>query len=272
MVSIFEFTDVINGYLPEPHASLLNGILLGIPLKTSKEFYAQLKIVGLVHIVVLSGMNITLLSAIIIGLTYRLGKLISTLITIVSIVLFIQFVGPAPPIVRAGFMGILSLIAILYGRRTIALYTLILSAILLAFYRPDWLQSISFQLSYAATLGLILFSKSHKKISNKKNGRFSSVMEYLTDELRTSLAAQAFTVPLIFFYFKQVSLISPIANIAISWTIAPIMVFGLLTLLLGKIHYLLGLLPSYVCYILLHYIIVVVELMSKIPFALVDLN
>src|SRR3990167_273064 len=55
------FTSIINSYLPDPQAALLNGIIFGIPLRSSKIFYQQLQVVGLLHLVVLSGMNITIL-------------------------------------------------------------------------------------------------------------------------------------------------------------------------------------------------------------------
>src|SRR3989338_7261226 len=107
------FTSVINSYLPEPHASLLNGILFGVSLKASNSFYHQLKITGLLHIVVLSGMNITLLSAITAQITSYFGKWVSTLLTILIVIIFIIFVGPKAPIIRAGIMGILTLVSII---------------------------------------------------------------------------------------------------------------------------------------------------------------
>ncbi|KKP34439.1 MAG: Competence protein ComEC, partial [Candidatus Roizmanbacteria bacterium GW2011_GWA2_32_13] len=151
------FTNVINSYLPEPHASLLNGIIFGINLKTSKLFYEQLKIVGLLHLVVLSGINITMLGAIIANITGFLGKRASILLTILTIILFILFVGPQAPIVRAGIMGMLTLVAVLYGRKNIGLYSLFLSLIIIAIVFPDWLASVSLYLSYGATLGIMLF-------------------------------------------------------------------------------------------------------------------
>jgi len=92
MSSSYFFSSVINNYLSEPQASLLNGIIFGVNLKTTKIFYEQLKIVGLLHIVVLSGMNITILAAIIGSITSFFGKQISILITILTIILFILFV------------------------------------------------------------------------------------------------------------------------------------------------------------------------------------
>lgn len=253
------FTPVINSYLPEPHASLLNGILFGVNLKTTKVFYEQLKIVGLLHLVVLSGMNIAILSAIVATLTNFLGRIISTLITILTIILFVIFVGPQAPIIRAGFMGVLTLVAILYGKKTMALYSLLLSLIFIAIFWPRWLATISLQLSYGATLGMILFS-------GGQTVRFGALKQEIFSSLKTSLSAQLFTAPIIFIYFKEVSLISPIANLLVSFLTAPLMILGFATAILGKVNFWLGFIPAQICYGLLSYMIFVVEMLSKLPF------
>lgn len=248
------FTSVINSYLPEPEASLLNGMIFGVSLKTTKEFYQQLKIVGLLHLVVLSGMNITLLAAMISSITKYFSKVISTVITILTIILFVIFVGPQAPIIRAAFMGILTHVAIITGRKNFVLYALFLSLIFIIIFWPSWLKTISLQLSYGATFGIILFGQT--KSDN-----------FVWKNLRLTLAAQIFTVPIIFIYFKQISLISPLANLLVSEMIAPLMIFGFLTAFLGKISYFLGLIPSYICYGLLTYMVWVINTLAKIPFA-----
>lgn len=253
MITPSIFTNIINSYLPEPHASLLNGIIFGVNLKTSKLFYEQLKIVGLLHLVVLSGINITMLGAIIANITGFLGKRASTLLTILTIILFIFFVGPQAPIVRAGIMGMLTLVAVLYGRKNIGLYSLFLSLIIIAAVFPDWLTSVSLYLSYGATLGIMLFGQSLSK-------------NQIIKDLKISLAAQIFTAPIIFIYFKQISFISPLSNILVSPLIPPLMVLGFLTAILGKINFFFGLIPSYICYGLLSYMVWVIETLSKIPF------
>ena len=142
------FTSVINSYLPEPHSSLLNGIIFGVNLKTTKEFYQQLKVVGLLHLVVLSGINITLLSSLISSSTKFLSKQLSTLITILAIISFVVFVGPQAPIIRAAFMGLLTHVAIITGRKNYTLYALFLSLIFVLIFWPDLLKTVSLQLSY----------------------------------------------------------------------------------------------------------------------------
>ncbi|HLL60974.1 MAG TPA: ComEC/Rec2 family competence protein [Candidatus Nitrosocosmicus sp.] len=315
MISTNIFTEVINSYIPEPHASLLNGILFGVPLKSAGPLYEQLKVVGLLHMVVLSGMNITFLAAFIGKATSMFSKQVSILITIVSIIFFIVFVGAEAPIVRAGIMGCLTLVSILLGRKTIALYGLFTSGFLIALFKPDWLATVSFQLSFAATLGIILFggSRNNKKLSadlsnasisgftpvgslpshivgtglpsrstdisalsasnslegkdkTESNSR-SVIGGYIKDNLRISLAAQVFTAPIIFFYFREISFVSPLANILVAWTIEPLMILGFIASLAGKIWWPLGLVPSWLCYGLLNYYLTIVNILYSIPFA-----
>jgi competence protein ComEC len=254
MITPSIFTSIINLYLPEPHASLLNGIIFGVNLRTTKEFYEQLKVVGLLHLVVLSGINITLLSSMVSSSTKFLSKQLSTLITILIIILFVIFVGPKAPIIRAAFMGLLTHVAIITERKNYTLYALFLSLIFILFFWPDWLKTVSLQLSYGATFGIILFGQGQSN-------------NYIAKNLRLTLAAQIFTVPIIFFYFKQISLISPLANLLVAETVPPLMVFGFLTAFLGKINYFLGIIPAYICYGILSYLVWIIETLAKIPFA-----
>jgi competence protein ComEC len=250
------FVHVINSYLPEPHSSLLNGLIFGIPLKHVHDFYEKVQRVGLLHLVVLSGTNITFLATGIAYVTRFFSKQVSLMITVISIVLFVCFVGPQAPIVRAAIMGILTFVAIMFGRRSYAWYSLILSLIGIAVFKSEWLTSVSLYLSYGATIGMLLFPTG--------NGN------YLKNELQTTFSAQLFTVPIIIFTFHQLSLIAPLANIAVSFTVPPLMLFGFLTALLGYAHPLLGLLPSYLCFGLLSYDIFVIEQLSKLPFAFIQ--
>lgn len=251
------FTDVINGYLQEPQASLLNGMLFGIDLKAGREFYQELKIVGLLHLVVLSGINITLLTSMVSSATVFLGKVASTLITILSIIVFIVFVGPQAPIIRAAIMGILTHVAIITGRKNYTLYSLFLSLMVIAIFWPDWLKTVSLQLSYGATFGIIILGQTGSKNFFWKN-------------LKLSLAAQVFTVPIIFIYFHQISVISPIANLLVSETVAPLMVFGFLAAILGKVNYFFGYLPGLICYGILTYMVLIIRTLAKIPFSFVQ--
>lgn len=268
------FSSIINNYLPEPQSSLLNGILFGLPIPKSSPIYEEFKKLGLLHIVVLSGMNITILAGFISILTVNLGKKISVLLVILSVIIFIGFVHPQAPSVRAGIMGILTFVAIYLGRKTVGLYSLILSAIFIAIVWPQWFSSISLYLSYAATLGMLLFASFSTNVNNKSqsHGILNSILSFISMDIRTSISAQIFTTPLILIYFKQISIIAPLSNLFISFVIPPLMLFGFLTAILGKIHFLLGLPFAYASYGLTTYILLVTEFLSKIPFIFFDFS
>jgi competence protein ComEC len=175
------------------------------------------------------------------------------LITILTIILFVIFVGPQAPIIRAAFMGLLTHVAIITGKKNYTLYALFLSLIFILFFWPNWLKTISLQLSYGATLGIIFFGQTQSS-------------NYILKNLRLTLAAQIFTVPIIFLYFRQISLISPLANLLVAETIPPLMVFGFLTAILGKISYFLGYIPSLLAFGILSYLVWVIETLAKLPF------
>lgn len=260
--------QVAQMYLPQPHAALLNGMLLGIPLYEYRDLYEKLKIVGLLHMVVLSGMNITIMTAIISRLTSVFGRRVAGLMSVLIIIFFIAFVSPQAPVVRAGFCSILTIVALLVGRKAQPLYLLLLSAIFIGIFWPSWIMSISFQLSYGATLGLLLFNRDHQKMSRTFIGKF---VQELVSEFKTSIAAQVFTAPLIFFHFKQLSIISPVANVLVSFMVGPIMIVGFAMVILGRISYVLGLIPAIAVYGMLDYVLGVVSLLAKVPFVFIQM-
>lgn len=258
MIETQFFTDVINQYLPEPNASLTNGILFGVQLNKNTLFYEAIKKAGLLHMVVLSGTNITILGAILGSVFGFLHRKLAVVLTICVIVLFIIFVGAQAPIIRAGIMGIITQVSLLYGRKTIAIYSLLLSGVISGILFPGMLGTLSFTLSYGATLGIILFGG----VAGKSN--------ILWRELKPSFAAQLITTPLIFWHFQQVSFIAPVSNLLTGWIVAPVMIFGFFTAVLGKIHPALGYPFALIELALTSYLIFVIELLSHTLFAFIQ--
>ncbi|MEI6532511.1 MAG: ComEC/Rec2 family competence protein [Candidatus Roizmanbacteria bacterium] len=259
------FDSIYNGLLPEPHASLIKGIVFGIPLSKSSYLYQQLQIVGLLHIVVLSGMNISILLQITQTILGRLSKIYVNMLSILILIIFISFVGIQAPILRAGIMGLLTLVSLLTGKKRTTLLLLLVSAVISLCIWPEWISSISFQLSYAATVGIVLFGQTQKS-QEVGQSILSNFFNYIKQELRITMSAQIFTIPLIAYHFRQLSIISPIANIVISWTITPIMILGLLLPIINELK-LLSIPTSYILYILLQFLILTVNILSSIPFA-----
>lgn len=89
----------------------------------------------------------------------------------------------------------------------------------------------------------------------------------IADDLRITLAAQVFTIPLILFTFHRISLVSPLTNILIGFIIPPLTALGLFVAILGWIFLPLGQVAAWICWVMLQYLIIVVEWTAKIPLA-----
>lgn len=261
-MSVASLTQVLQILLPEPHAGLLAGILFGTKATLSQDLVQSFITTGTIHIIALSGMNISILAAVVSNsLLWLFSRRTVSLLTILLIAWFVWFVGFSPSVVRAGIMGSLTLVAVIFGRQQWALLSLILAVSTMLLLNPLWIADLGFQLSVLATLGIILFG------SKAPNRREPLLITLISDNLRITLAAQALAIPLIFFHFHRLSIISPITNLLIGWTMAPLMILGWLAALVGSIFQSLGQLVAYPAWALLQFVIVVVETTSKIPLA-----
>lgn len=253
-MTVQTLTSVINQLLPEPHAGLLSGLLFGTKASLSRELYDALVKSGTLHIVALSGMNISIVAGIIGKAFMRfMSRRVASLLTILGITVFVWFVGPSASVVRAAIMGSISLLAVVAGRQYWSMFSWALAVSTMVLINIQWLFDISFQLSALATLGIILFGKTEKNL--------------LLSDLRLTLAAQVFTIPLILFHFHRISLISPVSNVLIGWLIAPLTILGWLTVFAGFIWLPLGQMLAWVDWTLLQYLFTVVDITSKLPLA-----
>ncbi len=265
--SVAGFEHLLTRLLPEPHAGLMSGLLFGAKATLSRDFLDALTRSGTLHIIALSGMNIAIIARLMERSVASLwGKRPATLITIIGIVGFVLFVGPSPSIVRAAIMGSISLIAVFFGRQYWGLlaWGVTLGGMLIA--HPQWSGDLSFQLSALATLGIILFGGGQENVGAKKS-LGGNVLAAVTESIRLTLAAQLFTIPLILWYFRRISLIAPLSNLLIGWIIAPLTMLGWLTVLVGFLWFPASYCIAWLDWIFLEYVIRTVYLMGSLPFA-----
>lgn len=285
MVSVSDFTSIINQLLPEPHAGLLNGIVFGTKASLSPELKDTLLRTGTIHITALSGMNITIIISLVATTLLRVfSRKVTSLLSLFFVIGFILFVGPSASVIRAGIMGSLSLLAVVFGRQRRALLFLTVTSLIMILIRPLYLTDLSFQLSVLATLGIILFASSQKRYQNlvdptrERSPQASPSSSLLLiipmyiwnltkDDLRTTLAAQIFTTPLIALSFHRISLIAPLSNIAIGFLIAPLTALGMIISVLGFLWLPLAIPLAWVCWIVLEYMVGILLFFSSLPFA-----
>ncbi|PIW08435.1 hypothetical protein COW38_00800, partial [Candidatus Collierbacteria bacterium CG17_big_fil_post_rev_8_21_14_2_50_45_7] len=201
--------------LPEPMASLSGGILLGVKAQMPRDFYQALVNTGTLHVIAASGFNVSVVAAVLMGVLMRVvsrGWAIGG--GIGGIVVYVLIAGASASVIRAGIMGSLTLIAYYLGRPTEARRLLWVSAGIMLLASPLMLLDVGFQLSVAATAGL-LYLEPWIKILSSSVGMTTYVQSILANYLYPTLAATIATLPVILWHFGTVSWISPIVNLLV---------------------------------------------------------
>lgn len=219
--------------VPDPEAALLQGIVLGAKTSISRDLYDKYNATGTSHIIVISGANITLVSGLFSLLFGRLlGKRRAYWLTLGGIAAYVALVGADAAVVRAGLMGGLYVTALSLGRRSTAYVSLLATALVLTVVNPLSLWDVGFQLSFAATLSLILFAPALERLLERGLARVLApeyagrLVRGLRDAVVMTLAAQVLTLPLAVYHFGRLSLVSPLANALIVPAQPLVMILG----------------------------------------------
>lgn len=255
--------------LPEPQAALLSGILLGSDEGIPRTLMDQFSRAGTAHIIAISGFNIALVSAALVKLLGRvLQRYVALTASIAAIVLYTILVGAEPPVVRAAIMGGLAALALIVGRQADALTSLFASAWLMTLARPFLLWDVSFQISFAASLGLVLYGGGLATATTRIVSRFFSlqtaerIVAMLGDTLLATLAAQLLVLPILAYYFGGVSPLGLLANLLVLPVQPAIVYLGGAAAMIGMLLRPLGILFSWMVWIPLTYTIRATELIG----------
>lgn len=272
--TIFAFREAalkhIDALYPEPASALLSGILLGDESRLSDSLKEDFNRTGTRHVIAISGFNIAIIAALFLSLFRRLvGPLRGRWIALAAIAVYTLLVGADAAVTRAAVMAAIALLARQSGRVQDGLVTLLLSAALMALLNPLIIWDIGFQLSFAATLGIILFAE---RLSNwalaqlrrwMSEERSQSVLPWLTESVLLTLAAQLTTFPILLYYFHRFSLSSFPSNLVILPVQPAIMILGGLSVLLAFVFAPLGQLVAWIAWPFLAFTIRVVELFAR---------
>jgi len=222
----------IYAYFADPQASLLAGITLGLD-QLPKDFKENLIITGTIHVVVVSGYNIALVGGFFLVSAPYIGRKKASLLAIAAIICYTLLVGVSAPTLRAAVIGIVTLVGLLLGRKALALYSLGLAGAAMLVINPNFLTDISFQLSFLATLGIIAFTKPISSKLTRVHGLFR-------ESIATTIAAQILVLPVLFYHFGTVSLLSPLVNSLVLWLIPLVTIGGFIFLVASFINNLLA--------------------------------
>ncbi len=211
--------------MPKEAAAAIFAMLFGGYEGIKPELVEAFTATGIVHILSVSGSHITLLAAVMawLGTLLRLRPAVTAVFVTVVVALYCVLAGCVPPALRAGAMGLLAFFAIAMERESDARRLLALVGMALLFFEPLLAFDISFQLSFAATAGLLYLAPPFAAWLSHL--RFLS--RFVALSLAVTLGAQLATLPLLAWYFHRLSLSSLVANIVVVPVVELVIVAGL---------------------------------------------
>ncbi len=264
---------------PEPEASLLAGILLGDDNGLSVSLQQAYKNTGTAHIIAISGFNIAIIAGVFVFLFSRLlGRRRGAIAAVVGILLYTVLVGATASVVRAAIMGGLAILAGQLGRRQNGLNTLFVTAAIMAVINPNTLWDVGFQLSFAATFGLVLYAQPLQDWFTRLLTRrlplatAQNISAPLSAAMFFTLAAQLTTLPIMAYQFGRISLVSILANPFILPVQPAVMVLGGLAVILSFIYLPLGQVAAWVAWPFAAYTNRAVELFNRLPHGVIILG
>jgi len=264
--------DVLHEIFPSPEADLLSGILLGRDQGISRELQNAFQLTGMTHIIAISGFNITILAGLFSSMFARLlGHRSGALAAVAAIAGYTLMVGAEAAVVRAAIIGTLGVLGSLFGRRQNGLNSLGLAVLGMLLFDPLFLWDIGFQLSVAATFGLILYTQPMEawfiRIASRwvPEEKAKAWVGPVSEVFLFTLAAQVMTLPIMAYHFGQVSWLALIANPLILPPQSLVMILGGIALLAGLTVPGLGNLMAVLALPFTRYTIRMVKLVSRFP-------
>lgn len=207
------FEETLNKSLPEPEASFAAGLLLGSKRGLSDELVLNLQRSGTSHLVAISGYNITIIVVVLSMLLTPFGRRLGFILNLVVICAFVILTGGSASVVRGAIIGLITVFAKVINRRADLANILLLSAVGIIFTNPyKLLYDAGFLLSYAAFIGIVYLAPHLRWYAAKKH---LPVKFFAVSLLIETLSAQIFALPLLIYFFGQLSIIAPITNILI---------------------------------------------------------
>lgn len=255
-------------YLPEREAGLLAGILLGTKTVIDENLYSALVRTSTVHIVALSGYNVSIVADTISKiLSTFLPRLIASLLGGLGIIMFVLMTGASSTAMRAGLMALIMILSRIMGRPTDAFRVMALAALILVLINPFYIVSdVSFQLSFMATIGLLIVSPVYVSWLEKR------IHPVLAEMIGTTFAAETAVTPFIIYKMGLFSVISLPVNVAILPFIPMLMLGGFILICVGFAIPFIGAVIAYPSYLIAAGIIETIMLFAGLSFASVQVS
>jgi competence protein ComEC len=258
-----KFIAALNNAMPEPNSGFMAGVTIGARKSMPKDLLDDFKKTGIIHIVVLSGYNITLVADFVMRIFSFLPQALGMGLGAVGIILFTIMAGASAATVRAAVMALLVIGARVTGRIYTVTWALFLTGFFMILHSPKILRfDAGFQLSFLATLALLYlapyFDKKFHFITNKWKIR---------EIVSATAATQIFVLPLLLYKTGIFSAVALPVNLLILIFMPLTMFFGFIAGTLGIIAKTIAVPFGWLGYALTQYELWVVKIFSNLPFS-----
>lgn len=254
--------------LPEPESSLLAGLVVSgkqaLPQETLEEFRRS----GVVHIVVLSGYNITIVAEFLFALFRRLGVRAAASTALAGVSLFTVMAGAPATVLRGAVMVSLLMLGKVFGREGNAPRILLFTGALMVLMNPKiLLHDPSFHLSFLAMLGLIYGVPIIDKLFSRIPDRWG-----LRTLVSSTLATQIFVFPYILYNMGNFSTVFLLTNLAVLSVIPITMLVGFVSTTIAFFSNILAWPTAFLSHLLLSWILGVASILGSLPFASLEIE
>ena len=267
--------EALERTLPEPEAALARGILLGQRASIPEDVNEAFNAAGISHLIAISGYNVMLVAGAVTGATAAfLGRQRATVLAMVVVVAYAVFVGGSPSVLRAMLMALVMLGATLAGRPGNALTGVSLAGAGLVLWSPLIIEDVSFQLSFAATLGIVTLASPLREwllqtLVPRLDDRLASM---LADSLAVTTAASLAVTPIIASTFGRFSVVSLPANVLAAPVFGLALAGAFLTSVVGAIDDASGRALGEITYLPLHYLVWLANTASSVPLSTIAMD
>ena len=269
--------DVIDQLYPDDVSHFMQALLVGRRNELFRDtaLNASLSAAGIIHVVSISGMHVSFLMGFL-ALMVKNKKMFA-IVGIPTLLLFMAMTGFTPSVTRAGIMQVFLICAPIFKRERDSPTSLAASLILLLSFNPYSIASVGLQLSFSATLGIIILTPKinsgvadalrDNRIYKKKIVKF--VINFITSSLATTIGALVLTIPLTAIHFSYVSLIAPLTNLLTLWAVSLAFPLGLISALMGLVYFPLASIFVYPVTLAARYIIFSAQTLASIPYSVI---
>jgi len=275
-------SESIAGVIPEPQASLTQGILLGIRYNIPAEVKYDFAQTGTAHLLAISGLHLSIMAGILLSIgIWLFGKkrFIYIWLALGIIWLYAILTGLHPPVVRGAIMASLFLSAELLGRQRTAITSLAFAAAVMVGIDPPILFDAAFQLSFLAIAGLIFITPPLRELGSRavkatlgEKGVAVSLANIVSDGFSVTLAAVIAVWPLIAHYFGVVSLVGPLATFLAMLALPFIIVIGAAAGLVGLFFIPLAQGIGWIAWLFNSYMLFIVGGFAALPLSSVEVS